>query len=509
MKRIIYILFIVGILPIYSCEDYLDVNVDPNNPVDAPTELVLPSVQLSITGAVSNYYHLTGSIWSQFYTQSNVASQYISIDNYDIQTTFLDREYQELYAGALNDIRFIKEKAVAEEDWTINLMATVLEAYAFQILADLYDRIVFKEAAQGGSGNFAPSFDPGAEVYDSLIIRIDNALSKDFGALTATDPGVNDLIFGGNINSWIAFANTLKLKILMRESLITGSTTPAAIGTLVDGGASFLTTDAAISSFVDETGRSNPLFESDRRELNTSNNLKGSFTLMNYLESNADPRLDTLFEEPLNEGVMRGQIQGTNSLSTTELDPDDISRAEILATDPAYFMTASEAYFLRAEAAARGFTSEDAESLYNAGVTAAFARFGEDMEAAAASFIGVGGAYEYPAGTQSENINAIMMQKWVSQARANGMEAWFDILRTGIPGWSPVAADDAAYDPTSLNGDGKPQVLTWPEDAVTFEAQGQYPHRLFYPDRETDRNPEAPSQTANTIFTAVWWDVID
>ncbi|MEO9804272.1 MAG: SusD/RagB family nutrient-binding outer membrane lipoprotein [Reichenbachiella sp.] len=485
MKKFINISLAIAMIFMASCEDYLDVNTDPNNPTDATAGLVFPAATLSVVSVIGGDYALTGNIWSQYWTQNHAANQYKAIDGYNLISTFQGARFQELYAGALNDLRFVKEKATVDEDWSYYLMATVLEAYSFQILADLYDDVPFDEALQGGEGNFSPAYVNGQVIYDSLIVRLDNALAKDLSAITVTNPGTADLIFGGNMAEWVKFANTLKLKIYMRQTESRASVAQAGIDALYASNAEFLDASAAVTSFADQANASNPLFEQDRRQLNTANNLKASTTMVDYLTNNGDPRINSLYEVPANGGLITGQRQGDYELSTLDLDPDDVSRAIVTATDPVYFISDVESLFLQAEAAARGYGTGDAKTLYDAAVNASFSMYGED----ASTFIAAAGLYEYPNGTLAQNIEAIIMQKWVANARINGLEAWFDHLRTGFPLESTSAT-------TFVSGQ-----LNYPVNGVT---SGQYPRRYLYPDREVSRNANTPTQ--KDIHTAVWWD---
>jgi hypothetical protein len=485
MKKIINIGLSIALLLFASCEDYLDVNKDPNNPTDATPALVFSSATLSIVSVIGGDYALTGNIWSQYWTQNHAANQYKGIDGFNIQSTFQGARFQELYAGGLNDLKFVKEKAEASEDWSYYLMATALEVYAFQILADLYDDVPFDEALQGDAGNFAPVYVNGQVIYDSLIVRLDNALEKDLSAGTVTNPGASDLIFGGDMDSWVKFVNTLKLKIYLRQTEARPSVASAGIDALYASGASFLDADASVVDFSDQASASNPLYEQDRRQLNTENNLKASTTFVDFLSSNGDPRINSIYEIPAAGGAITGMRQGDYELSTLDLDPDAVSRAIITALDPVHFFSTSESLFLQAEAAARGYGSGDVKSLYDAAVTAAFNRLGED----ASAFISAGGVYEFPGGTAAQNVEAIIMQKWVSNARVNGLEAWFDHLRTGYPVEN--------INPSSfVSGQ-----LNYPVNGVT---SGRYPRRYLYPDREVSRNVNTPTQ--KDIFTAVWWD---
>lgn len=494
MKKLKYI-SIITLALLFGCADYLDVNVDPNNPTDADEKLVLPAAEQSIAARVGNYYRITGSIWSQHYTQNNTSSQYIATDNYDVENlNFLENDFVELYSGPLNDLRFVKQKAEAAENWTTYLVAQVLEVYTYQVVADLYDGAPVKEALGGSTGNFTPAWESGPEVYEELLARLDNALSKDFSG--DEELGNNDFLFQGDLDQWIRFANTLKLKLMIRYSNVDAGKAQTLISALVNSGAQFLETDAAITTYYDQPDRSNPLYEADRRNQNTTTNLKASLTMVNFMEINGDSRLTEVYDPPIAGGPVKGMRQGTSSVQSTVLDSRTISGATVLPTDPVYFISLPEAYFLRAEAAARGFSNEDAKELYDLGVMAAFSRYELD----GSGYIGTGDVYEFPNGTVEENVEAIMEQKWIAQIGGNSMEAWFDMLRTGYPSFSASAPGQPGYDPLAP---GAP-IFSFPVDAVTFP--GEFPHRLLIPEDEILNNPNAPAQPANGILSPVWWD---
>ena len=495
MKKAKYI-FLLSLGFLFGCSDYLDVNVSPNNPADADERLILPAAQQSIAARVGNSYRIVGSIWSQHYTQNNTSSQYIPIDNYDVENlNFLEQDFVELFPGPLNDLKFVKQKAESSSNWTNYMIAQVLQVYAYQLVIDLYDGAPVTTSLQGSTGNFTPVWEAGPDAYDALLAQLDDALSKDFTVSTNRNPGNYDLIFGGDVESWIQFANTLKLKLLMRYSKVNPAKAQAEISALVNSGARFLETDAAISTYYDQPDRSNPLYEADRRNLNTATNLKASLTLVNYLRIHNDPRLGQFFDVPTSGGQITGMRQGTSSTPSTQLDSKTISGAKVEPTDPVYFISLPEAYFLRAEAAARGFSNEDDKALYDQGVLAAFARYGLN----GASF--VAGAYAYPDGSVEQNVEAIIEQKWIAQVGGNSLEAWFDMLRTGYPSFSNSYPGQAAYNPLAP---GAP-IFTFPVDAVTFA--GQYPRRLLIPEDEVLNNPNAPAQPANGILSPVWWDI--
>ncbi|PRY08996.1 SusD-like starch-binding protein associating with outer membrane [Pontibacter ummariensis] len=478
----------LALLSTSSCDkEFLDVNEDPNNPVVAPVEYVLPAAITSTASAVGGEYAILGGIWSQYYTQNNGSSQYISIDQFNIQPTSFNNRWTEQYAGALNDYRFVKEKAAAAKEWNAYLMATVMEAYNYQVLVDLYDRIPFDEAGQGETKqNLSPAFRDGQAVYDSLVVRIDKALALPVSGGVDAKLGKGDVVFNGDMQQWVRFANTLKLKIYMRQVYARPQVAEAGIKALYASGAEFLDEAADMAIFTDATSKRNPLYEMDQTTaLNSNQNLKASNTFFSFLQVNNDPRLDKVYLP--GSGGQKAMVQGTSGISTSQLVPATVSRALILPTAPVYFISEAESYFLQAEAALRGFGTGDAAALYSKGVDAAFEQIGSERM----------NLYPYPAnGSFEDRLETIIVQKWASFAGTyQGLEAFLERNRTGYPETSEVAATNAAYQPGEF---------TYPVEGIT--SGKLFPTRLPWPQDEVQRNPNAP-QTPEPITKPVWWDV--
>ena len=136
--KIISVFLVAGLL-LSSCEkNWLDVNQDPNNPTEAPAELIFPAGVAEVAGIVGGRYCLVGGIFSQHWTQANASNQYKGFASFDITNSDFNGEFQQLYSGALNDLNEAKRQAEASEDWSYYLMASVMEAYTYQILVDIY-----------------------------------------------------------------------------------------------------------------------------------------------------------------------------------------------------------------------------------------------------------------------------------------------------------------------------------------------------------------------------------
>lgn len=482
MKKIVISFFSLLILSVgvTSCEDQLDINRDPDSQSQSGVALSteFPAAITGIVGAQGSYGALFGGFWSQFWTQSNAANQYKSIDDYSILGTasVINGFWRNMF-DALGDVRNVKRIALEQENWNYYLAASVLEAYASQIMVDFFDQIPYDEA--NDTQILQPVFNSGEEVYDRMITDLDDALSRDLSASLGSAPGADDLIFGGNMDSWTAFANTLKLKIFLRQENARPGVASSGISNLLSSGVDFLNVDAAMTQFEDAPDKSNPLFESNERQLNTPTNLRASTTLYSFLQSNVDPRLAEYYEagNPLNQGDFNNLV-APNSIAVVNLSP----------LTAVYLMSREESLFMQAEAQLKYGSEEIAKEKYEAGVLEAFSKYGFD----GSSFIADGGVYAYPSGgNEDDKLKAIILQKWAAAFPGNGFEAFFDTNRTGYPEISTVDQSDEDYIPGTLSY------------SINGTTGGIFPMRLPFPSDVRARNSNAPAQSE--ITAPVWW----
>jgi hypothetical protein len=473
----------------FSCNKQLDVNQDPNNPtyVQGTPAVIFPAAVLATTGKVGGDLALVGGIWSQYFTQSALANQYKDIETYNMPNNdgYVNASYDVLFTNGLKNYQAVISQAQSSKDWVYNLMGTVMFAYTAEVLADLYDQIPFSQALQG-TGNLNPKFDKGSDIYAALIDSLKNALSKDFNASTNSVPSSStDLVFSGDVSKWKAFANTLLLKMYLRMVNANPTAAQTGITALYSNSASFLTVDASVTNFTNSPGLDNPLYEQNIRQLNTATNLRASNTFVSWLEANSDTRITSFFGTAtptvLNQGDLTAAVSPNGGTATVFVQTP---------TDPVEFISLPESYFLQAEADLRYFGGNNAQSLYNKGVLAAFSQLGLD----GSSYVATGGVYAYPtSGTAAQKLQAIITQKWASCVYGcHGIEAFFEKNRTGYPITSTVYSNSSSYVPGQL-------VISY----TTILGANQVPKRFVFPYDETSRNTNSPALVAQT--TAVWW----
>lgn len=467
-----------------ACDKHLDINVNPSYPGDADVNMLLPSSLVWSTARLGSDAQLIGSMWSQHYTQNNASNQYNTLVVYSLSTSSYNGIWNSIYSGALADLNIIINKSEDKEMWNYYVIAKIMSAFNYHILTDFYDNIPFTEALKG-DGNVSPRYDDSKTVYAGILNLLDEAIAKKELAKSFAPIGKSDFIFNGDIDKWIRFAKTLKFKILMRDF----EANRAQLDALLTEG-DLLTFDAKIAIFKDVENNSNPLFENDRRKLNTTNNIRAAATLLDYLKLNNDPRLPIFFEPAAAPNPTRGEYAalpyGELNITQDAFPTPEHSRARLAAEDPVYLQSEAESYFLQAEYYARIADAGKAKGMYEKGVKAAFDRWGCE---GAADFTKDGGAYAFD---PNNMVECIITQKWIASTRCQAWDAFFDINRTGFPKLGTKQTTEAGYIPGQLV----------PAVSGVLHA-GELPRRLLTPKSSSDYNPNAPKVVP--IVTKMWW----
>lgn len=499
-SKLILFSAIVLLLTTLSCKKFLDINYSPNDPSTSTVDLVFPAAVVSSAKVFGGYWQFLGGIWAQHWTSSPNSPGFQSLETYSMTSgdIYTDtRTWVSMYTGSLMDYQWVRDRSEADENWTYYLMATVMQCYSFQYLVDLYDKIPYSTALQAK----LPTYDSGQDVYDNLIVRIDYALDKYKNSCqNCKTPGKEDIIFGGDMQNWVRFANTLKLKIYLRQVYVNRAAAESGITALYQSGAEFLNADAVMSQYIDESGRDNPAYATEWRGGNTS--IVASNTLLTYLVKKGDKRLDKIFT-PLADGITyKGMFQGDlqNKISYPGVQNVKLSKCIVTASQPVFFMSKAESYFLQAEANAR-FTSlgGNASLLYQDGVNADFSRLSATEPE---TVYGVGfGVMQYPtSGSEEEKVEVIIFQKWISMANIQGLEAFIEHNRTHFPKEAALQPYDELFTPSGY--DGGEFLVSY---TGVLSPPIRFPKRLLFPSTEVNRNPNTPP--SSPINTKVWWDV--
>ena len=486
MKQKIYSIFAATALLMSSCTgDYLNINDNPNAAVSATPELVLSNA-LNVTAGRLGHNQI-GNFFGGYWAPSGSYSGFIEERQFDYGATYGTGVWNSVYDN-LQDYQYIIDKATAQKWSAVSGIAKVMTAYNYQILVDAYGNIPYSDALKG-TGSIRPKYDDAQAVYDGLVKTLEVASTELKVAISGDNPspGAQDIVFKGDMNKWRRFANTLRLRMLIRQTNVSGKDLKGEIAKVVAEGAGFLKAGETVNStpgYLKTAGKQNPFWETYVQQASGSDAgtkqayVSSAFFINTLQDELKDPRLPRLAAKN-NAGIYVGVPLGDGNDANLFPKRSWFGPAIIKSFDqPMVLMTAAESFFLQAEAAQRGYISGDAKALYEAGVTEAFTTAG--LTAADATAYLAKPINNVNWASSTDKIEAIITQKWVAMFSLTGFEAWSEYRRTGFPR-VPLA---------------------------TKAIQAKAPARLFYPTSEISTNSEnvaaqnVTSQFDNKIFWA-------
>ena len=484
MKNRFKIIIILLLTLSFSCS-LDDVNVDPNTFPTAGDAQVLSS-SIGFLGYIvdTDLNYGDSFMWSQYYTWG-IGVAIGNPERYVQAGTDNDGYWQRAYANCLADLDYIDKNSTSA---AYRGISKVLKAYIFQGLVDHFGDIPFTEGLNGAienGSNLTPNYDSAeTTVYPGLVTMLDEALEE--LALSEGDVGDDDFIYDGNIAKWIKFANSLKLRILLRTSEVAPQA--SLIENLVANG-SFIETvdDMPYIPFTGASGDQNPMYA--RAEFGVGMFYFASNATLNVLEELGDPRgmvLYTVATSGTFNGNLRGIDQGTIDDEPFTAPASDYSMSSPYAygdTNPVILMSPWEVWFLRAEAAARYGTDDDETTAFETAVSSNFSYMGLD----GTSYISTLG-YD-SSDPLDDRLDMIGIQKWISLNGTQEDEGWIEARRFDRPSSRLFTDVD----------DG-----IWQTPPLSVLSSGEFPSAWLYPASERSFNPNAPLQ--RSVTDNIFWD---
>jgi hypothetical protein len=482
MKTIIKGCLIALTLGWVSCDNISDLNIDPNNSSSARPQEVLTSAQGYLSFVMDAQYNDLAFLWAQYWNWGTGVSlgdnpRYILLPNESNQA------WARSYRDALADIKFLKNSGNAGYSG----IGKVLEAFTYQYLVDHFGDVPYSDAIKGAIEDgsiLAPQYDDDAAIYPHLVTTLNDAIAELQAAQedAVIAIGSEDMIYGGNLDSWIRFANSLKLRILLRMSdavdVTAGIQEVMALGLFIETPA-----QTAEVPFSGNTGSENPMYAWEESGIGLF--YKAATTVTDVMDELNDPRKFYYYKEAENfPGEIKAAYQNEIALCFTCVSEDWSDPADVTygAAVPTIFMSNWETWFLRAEAAIRFNTGEDASAAFTNAVTANFDYIGAPD---AATFLA---GLNFDGATNQEKINMIGVQKWLSMNGLQEAEGWIEARRFDTP---------------------ENPIFTGPTGIYQTPLESALPDRVFptiwrYPESEQTLNINAPDQ--NALTDKVFWD---
>jgi hypothetical protein len=405
-----------------------------------------------------------GGLYCQYFSET----QYTDVSLYSLPQLSFEGEY----SGSLYDLQNIINTNTSNN---MTQAARILKAYIFSTITDRWGDIPYSQAL---TGNKTPAFDKQEDVYRGCMRELTQAVA----AFDNTSAISGDIIYGGDVAKWKRLANTLRLRLAIQVSkrFPAGS---AWAGTefraaLADAGGT-ITSNADNFTVAYPGGNfRSPWFSlyDGRRDFGQSDVMVG------VMSSLSDGRQVAFGSSTL--GVPYGRVRGFVD-PWCQANPNwsrILSESNRQQNGRVALVTAAETHLLRAEAADRGWTTENMGSLYQAGIEISFQQWGLAVPAGS-YFTQPNVALSNPAGTGA-NIRNIAVQQYIA-AYPDGLRGWNIWRRTGFPTLTPA------------------------QDATN--SSRQIPRRYTYGQTSYASNTAAVTAAAaaiggDTQDTKIWWD---
>lgn len=529
MNNIKYLYLITALLLLGCTEHFEDLNKDPAGFANIEPGIQLAKVQVDLSGQREEVWrydlgicspyvqHFAGSWWTQHGGQYNIVerSHWFSL-------------WEATYPRDLKNIVDLIERTSDNPEYAnINAAARIMKVFIFAKVTDAYGDVPYSEAIKGYTEKiFLPAYDRQEDIYMDFFKELDEAVS-------ALDPSGNevsgDLFFDGDVNKWIRFGNSLRMRLGFRLTKVDLATAKTQVEAAIAGGVMESTDDMVYMEHMALNFGNNENRGNGRSQVFASAPDASGFrltnTLVDYMHATNDPRLTIYGGTYLADGtditryLQNGLVYGGMSwndwqpnvfLEDEEGSPVLNANGEqiqvpvayqrmqpsryISALDAPFFhFTYAETEFLLAEAAARGWAvTGTAEEHFMKGIEAScsiMSLYPGAPEIPQDQVDLLKSSFEPFPSDFDEQMRVIHEQMWVNFFM-NGAEAYANFRRTGYPELVPFTQVD-----WYVSGTG-----------------GVIPRRFFYPESEANQNPtnyqEAVERLggSNDWLKRVWWD---
>lgn len=557
-KYIIYFFSTVLLFVGTSCEDFLDVNKNENNPTSVGVATLLTASQVTIGRAFSLGTTLGNGL--SLYTHQSTGR--ISSDRYALLGSSLG--WNDIYA-AMNNLDVIIEQGTSENRLAYVGLAKIFKAYTFSSMVDIWGDIPYSEFNKFKNGITMPKFDKGSDVYPSLIALLDEGIADiNNTTINPSKPSNDDIVYRGDLNKWKKAANTLKLKLYTQQRLVKDvkaevTALLASPENLINSQAeSFMVTfgpngatDDRHSGYTIYTSaqRSNEMISPWFYEILKGYN-KAIYTgvedpripyyFYNQKTATGAPENQTEYRDGGFISIVFGSTgpfrDASNSITISLLGMypvggryDDGAGIHINATSPVTpanagtgaapqkLLTYSDRLFLEAELINTGVISGNEKEVFEKGLKAAldqvdyvvttYVKPAQTVPALGSSTKAAN--YQksvvdaFAASTSaSRRLEHIITQKWIANY-GSPVTSYTDYRRTGFPIMfnpnNPEHAPGGLFQPPV---DGNP--TSKPQAAVPVSVSNLYPQTLPWPQGELDINGSAPAQKDPGAYKPFW-----
>lgn len=349
------------------------------------------------------------------------------------------------------------------EDVVPRSVAQIIKVAGIHRITDAYGPIPYSKV--GADGKITAPYDSQEDVYNLMFAQLDSAITNLTANRTNDFSPKADRVYGGKVEKWIKFANSLKLRLAIHIAKVA----PAKAKQMAEEAVS---QEVGVMTVNDDNAElsvssTNPFYvvmhEYNGVENNHGDSRVGA-DITSYMNGYKDPRRSAMFTQ----STFANAVNGFHGLRTGINIPGQeianmYSNYKVSTGSKLLWMNAAEVAFLRAEGALRGWSMGGTpKEFYEQGIRLSFGQWGANgVENYLADNTSTPAVYTDPVGQNSytgtvssitiawdsnastdTNLERIITQKWLANFPL-GQESWTEYRRTGYPKLMPVVVNNS------------------------------------------------------------------
>jgi SusD/RagB-like outer membrane lipoprotein len=472
-------------------------NTDPTgipNSSLQPATLFMPLEQEIMYETDDGYQtgqNLNADIYAGYAMPDQTFGQALDNANYVFIDGWNTEAFSSIYVNLIGPIKNAlghSEVRVSNPDfWAI---ALIVEVEAIDRITDKFGPVPYSMV---GTSLVSITYDSQQSIYQQMFLQLDTATTN-LNAYITANPGATplagyDAIYGGNYAEWLKFANSLRLRLAMHIVKVDPTTAQAQAEKALSAPGGLLSQVSDDAAVLANQANGNDYYQITYNYGDNSMNASIESIMTGY----KDPRLpvyflpDTASAFPnLYTGIRIGCNIPPKPFYSGYAKYNWSSTFQI--NTPETIMTAAEVWFLKAEAALRGWAGAgDVQTDYVTGITTSMQQYGvspgnyiNDATSVPANYVDflvpsnstpavstITIAWD-PAATNEQKLERIITQKWLAMF-PEGQEAWTEYRRTGYPKLFPVVVNNSGG---TINTQPQVRRLAYPESEATVNPVG-------------------------------------
>ncbi len=310
MKQIKYILIFTILLSSWGCQDFDELNQNPTKSTDIDAGLMIPTIQMRQSENHQEWARYLAypagfmNQWTGYWGTIEYGGRGQRYDNY------MEQMWISYYPIIIRDVVDAIERTNGLSDKTnVNAIARILKVQCFHKLTDTYGDVPYFEAGRGAFDlNFTPKYDKQEDIYNDML----NELKEAAEALDASaDEVTYDLYYGGDVNKWKKFANSLRLRLAMRLIKVAPDKAKQEVEAAIAAGVFQSNDDICYIKHEDYQNPSEGIGKGNGLALRLSypedpqnNSFRISKEIVEQMESTRDPRLLICARSYYNDAAM-------------------------------------------------------------------------------------------------------------------------------------------------------------------------------------------------------------